>query len=179
MIGGYSGRAVKPIALRFISDLANAKELQGLHLSGMGGIETWRDGMEFLALGAGSLQATTAIMEYGYRIVEDLVEGLRCYLAAKNIASVKELIGIATTSIVPHNEVERDTILFPVIDKEKCLGCGRCYISCYDGGHQAITFDATERIPRINGAKCVGCHLCKLVCPSQAIGVAARRITRK
>jgi len=178
MVGGYSGRAVKPIALRFISDLGNCKELEGLHISGMGGIENWRDACEFIALGAGSLQVTTAIMQYGYRIIDDLIDGLTRYYQYAGISNISMLIGKACKTIVPHSSVERDTVLFPVIDKDKCIGCGRCYLSCYDGGHQAIEFDEETRLPRILGAKCVGCHLCKLVCPVRAIGVAKKRIIK-
>ncbi len=178
IVGGYSGQAVKPIALRFISDMARSEELAGMHLSGMGGIENWVDALEFISLGAGSLQVTTAVMQYGYRIIDDLVGGLKYYLKVKGFKNVQSIIGAAVGSIVPHNKLERDTILFPKFNYDKCIGCGRCYISCFDGGHQAIEFDIEDRRPRLNAKKCVGCHLCRLVCPSKAIGVAAKRIER-
>lgn len=174
IVGGYSGAAVKPIALRFISDLSNCSELKGLHISGMGGIETWRDALEFLLLGAGSLQVTTSVMQYGYRIIEDLLGGLKNYMGAKGIHRVSDLIGGASQTVVDHQSIERDIIQFPIFDKDKCVGCGRCYISCMDGGHQAIEFDPETRTPRLNGARCVGCHLCRLVCPAKAIGVAPK-----
>ena len=178
IVGGYSGAAVKPIALRFIAELAGCPELAGMHLSGMGGIETWRDGLEFLLLGAGSLQVTTAVMQYGYRIIDDLVDGLAAYLRAKNVARVRDLVGAAASSVVDHAQITRDTVLLPVIDRSRCNGCGRCYVSCMDGGHQAIAWDAATRTPRIQGKKCVGCHLCRLVCPEDAIGVADRAFKR-
>ena len=176
IIGGYSGNAVKPIALRFISDLSRCEELEGMHISGMGGIETWRDALEFILLGAGSLQVTTAVMQYGYRIIDDLIEGLEAYMKRKAINSVKDLIGGAAGSVVDHHSIERDTILFPVFDYELCNGCGRCYISCMDGGHQAIRFDPETRKPLLIGSKCVGCHLCRLVCPDKAIKTARKTI---
>ncbi|NDO45401.1 NAD-dependent dihydropyrimidine dehydrogenase subunit PreA [Clostridium sp. MD294] len=175
MIGGYSGVAVKPIALRFICDMANDSELE-LPISGMGGIETWHDGLEFLLLGAESLQVTTSVMEYGYRVIEDMLDGLKRYMGEKGIQRVSDLIGGAKNTVVAPPEVERFTCLFPAFDLEKCVGCGRCYISCYDGGHQAIDFDTSTKIPKLNGSKCVGCHLCKLVCPSNAIGTVEQRI---
>lgn len=178
MVGGYSGKAVKPIALRFISDLAKAPELEGMHISGMGGIENWADAAEFIALGSSSLQVTTSVMEYGYRVIDDMVSGLRAYLSLKGIKEVKHLVGAAVNTIVPHDNVERDTILLPLFNHEDCIGCGRCYLSCRDGGHQAISFNPEERVPHLNGKKCVGCHLCALVCPVQAISVAKRRIHR-
>ena len=178
MIGGYSGRAVKPIALRFISDLARCDKLAGMHLSAMGGIETWRDGFEFLLLGAGSLQVTTAVMQYGQRIIDDLLEGLTEYLRCKGIASLRQLIGGASGSVVDSQRVRRDTITLPSFDRIRCLGCGRCYLSCRDGGHQAITFDLVTRRPQLQGNRCVGCHLCRLVCPAGAIGVAAQSFSK-
>ena len=71
------------------------------------------------------------------------------------------------------SELDRDTVIFPTFDREKCIGCGRCFISCMDGGHQAITF-GEDRQPHLVGTKCVGCHLCRLVCPAGAIGVSKR-----
>ena len=178
IIGGYSGPAVKPIALRFLSDLSRCPELRGMHLSGMGGIEIWRDALEFILLGAGSVQVTTAVMQYGYRIIEDLLEGLSEYMKCKGIRSLRDLIGGAADTIVDHQSIERDTILLPVFDPERCIGCGRCYISCMDGGHQAIAFDPELRRPRLIGNKCVGCHLCLLVCSEKAI-TTAKKVLRK
>lgn len=179
IIGGYSGAAVKPIALRFISDLSRCPDLADMHISGMGGIETWKDALEFLLLGAGSLQVTTAVMQYGYRIIEDILEGLTEYMKAKKISSVSGLIGRAEQTVVDHQSIERDTILLPVFHHEQCCGCGRCYISCMDGGHQAIRFDPEERRPRLIAAKCVGCHLCRMVCSNGAIAKAKKVIAKK
>lgn len=178
MVGGYSGAAVKPIALRFISDLGRCEELSGLHISGMGGAETWRDALEFLLLGAGSVQITTAVMQYGYRIIDDLIEGLSDYMKCKGISSVRDLVGGAAKTVVDQNSIERGLIVFPVIDKERCNGCGRCYISCRDGGHQAIEFDPETRRPGLIGSKCVGCHLCRLVCSAGAIRAADKPVRR-
>ena len=176
-VGGYSGNAVKPIALRFISELGQNEKLKGLHISGMGGIETWRDALEFILMGAGSLQVTTAVMQYGYRIIDDLCMGLNYYLAQFGISNVRDIVGAGLSSVSDTTDVlERDTVLFPRFDSEKCIGCGRCYISCQDGGHQAIRF--VDRVPKLDGSKCVGCHLCRLVCPEGAISSAPKRIRR-
>lgn len=178
IIGGYSGPAVKPIALRFISDISRCEELKDMHISGMGGIETWIDATEFALLGAGSLQITTAVMQYGYRIIEDLIDGLTYYMKCKGIRSFASLVGGASNTIVDHQSIERDTIVYPVINQDLCLGCGRCYISCMDGGHQAISYDTEKRRPKIIGKKCVGCHLCLQVCPSEAISTSAVAIRK-
>ncbi|MCR4591170.1 MAG: NAD-dependent dihydropyrimidine dehydrogenase subunit PreA [Lachnospiraceae bacterium] len=178
-VGGYSGNAVKPIALRFIAELGQDPELKGMHISGMGGIETWLDALEFILLGAGSVQVTTAVMQYGYRIIDDLKAGLNMYLREAGFRKMKEAVGLAIDSVSHTTDVlERDTVLFPKFIAERCIGCGRCEISCADGGHQAIHLN-DERRPVLDGSKCVGCHLCLLVCPQGAIGKAGKRITRE
>ena len=178
-VGGYSGNAVKPIALRFIAELAQNPVLDGMHLSAMGGVETWQDALEFLLLGAGSIQATTAVMQYGYRIIDDLKAGLNLYLAEKGLDSVEATRGLAVDSVSETTDVlERDTIVFPKFHREKCIGCGRCSISCADGGHQAIQL-SKDRKPILDPGKCAGCHLCVLVCPQRAISSSRKRIPKK
>lgn len=118
-------------------------------------------------------------MQYGYRIIDDLVAGLNLYLAEKGFAGVDDARGQALESVSETTDVlERDTILFPKFHRERCIGCGRCVISCADGGHQAIRLDA-ERKPVLDGKRCVGCHLCVLVCPERAIVAGRKRIKRE
>lgn len=175
-VGGYSGTAVKPIALRFVSELGADPELRGAHISGMGGIESWRSAVEFLLLGASSLQVTTAVMQYGYRIIDDLLSGLRIFMAQRGYKRIGEFIGAAVQNVVALDNLERDTVIYPKFHREKCVGCGRCYISCRDGGHQALRFDPETRRPVLISENCVGCHLCVLVCPKDAIGASRKRI---
>ena len=175
-VSGYSGRAVRPIALRHVLELAEMpKKTQ---LSGIGGIQTWRDALEFIQLGCNNVQVCTAVMQYGYRIIDDLILGLQRYMAKRNITRLQALVGEQLPSFLKPDHLDRTTIIFPKIDKEVCIGCGRCQISCSDGGHQAIVFERETRQPRIVGTKCVGCHLCRLVCPTGAIGLT-KRIPRK
>ena len=182
-ISGLSGRAVKPIALRYILEMAQNPLLNGSHgkkveLSGIGGIETWRDALEFIQLGCRNVQVCTAVMQYGYRIIDDLTLGLQNYLAERGLSSLEALVGEELPNFVTPTDLDRETIVYPKIDRERCIGCGRCYVSCMDGGHQAIAFDPDTRQPRIVGSKCVGCHLCRLVCPTGAIGMT-KRINKK
>ena len=180
---GLSGRAVRPIALRHILEMAQTPMFSGtlgkpMELSGIGGIETWRDALEFIQLGCRNVQVCTAVMQYGYRIIDDLILGLQSYLAERGITNLADIVGEEVPNFVTPTEMDRDTIVYPKIDRDKCMGCGRCYISCMDGGHQAINFDYATRQPRIMGTKCVGCHLCRLVCPTGAIGTT-KRILKK
>ncbi|MDD6390572.1 MAG: NAD-dependent dihydropyrimidine dehydrogenase subunit PreA [Anaerovoracaceae bacterium] len=165
-ISGYSGAAVKPIALRFITNLLQCEELKGRDISGIGGIETWRDAAEFLALGCKNIQVTTAIMQYGYRIVEDMISGMSHFMEERGYEKLDDFIGMALPNIIPAEELNRDFKILPKFDDDKCVGCGRCYVSCYDGGHQAIDFNTETRRPELN-ENCVGCHLCLNVCPVQ------------
>ena len=167
-ISGYSGKAVKPVALRFVQQLRTG--IPGVEISGIGGIETWEDAAEFLLLGSTTLQVTTSIMQYGYRIVEDMKNGLEHYMEEQGVDSLMDLIGVANANIIPAEELDRDYVVYPEFDTEKCIGCGRCYVSCYDGAHQAISWDEENRKPSCDHNKCVGCHLCALVCPVKAIG---------
>lgn len=173
-IGGYSGKAVKPIALRFIHSMKSCRELSYIPVSGMGGIETWRDAAEFLALGCENIQVTTSVMQYGYRIIEDMIEGMQLYLSSRGIKSITEIIGKALPKIIPAEELNRDSICYPKFNKSKCIGCGRCYLSCYDGGHQALKQDEATGRPVMEAGKCVGCHLCLAVCPAGAITQGVR-----
>lgn len=162
-VSGYSGAAVKPIALRFIKDLKTYPELKDIPVSGIGGIETWQDALEFILLGSENLQVTTSVMQYGYRIVEDMISGISHFMDERGIDKLSDLVGKALPNIVPAEDLDRSFKVIPKIDYETCVGCGRCYVSCFDAAHQAIDW-VEDRKPVIND-NCVGCHLCLNVCP--------------
>ncbi|MBQ6335334.1 MAG: NAD-dependent dihydropyrimidine dehydrogenase subunit PreA [Erysipelotrichaceae bacterium] len=176
-IGGYSGKAVKPIALRYIAELGKDENLQGKHISAMGGIETWEDALEYISLGATTVQVTTAVMEYGYRIIDDLRSGAALCLMRLGCKSVKDLIGQCLDEIVPTEELDRSFVIYPRFLRQNCVGCQRCYLSCMDGGHQAIRIK--DGYPVLDPEKCVGCHLCVLVCPNGAIESSRIKVPKK
>ena len=112
-------------------------------------------------------------MQYGYRIIDDLTEGLGAYLSRHHIKRVGDIVGKALPSVVAAEALDRETIEYPAFRRSDCIACGRCYISCSDAGHQAIRPDG-EGKPLLDAKKCVGCQLCRLVCPVRAIAAGKR-----
>jgi dihydropyrimidine dehydrogenase (NAD+) subunit PreA len=135
--GGYCGPAVKPIALHMIAALAREKGIT-IPISGIGGVSTWRDAAEFIALGATSVQVCTAVMHYGYRIIDDLLEGLNNYLDQHGMKSVNELRGRAVHAYKDWGELDLNYNVVAKIDASRCIGCQLCYVACRDGAHQCI-----------------------------------------
>src|SRR5918995_335913 len=164
--GGYCGPAVKPIALNMVSELARDAEVN-VPISGIGGISTWRDAAEFLLLGATTVQVCTAVMHYGYRIVEDLIDGLSNYLDEKGFASVNELVGASVPRVTDWGNLDLNYKTVARIDHAKCIQCNLCHVACEDGAHQCIPLVRLEagRYPVVDEPECVGCNLCYLVCP--------------
>jgi len=158
---GLSGAVIKPISLRIISDLAKNV---GLPISGTGGAMTWRDTAEFMLAGASNVQFCTAVMRNGYRIIDELVDGLTNYLDEKGMRGASELIGRALPNITIHDELSRRYKVVAQVNRKTCVKDDLCYIACRDGGHEAIELDE-ERLPVIDEEKCVGCGLCIAVCP--------------
>lgn len=159
--GGYSGPAVKPIALRCVIQMAKTTKLP---ISGIGGISDWRDATEFLMGGASTVQLCTAVMYNGVRIINDLKSGLSKYIEKKGFYSVKKIVGLALPKIILHGELDRTYRVVSEIDKEKCVRCGLCYLVCRDAGYQAIEMDK-DRSPSVDLDKCDGCSLCFHRCP--------------
>ncbi|HMZ79606.1 MAG TPA: NAD-dependent dihydropyrimidine dehydrogenase subunit PreA [Acidobacteriota bacterium] len=173
--GGYCGPAVKPIALNMVSELANDPQIN-VPISGIGGIQTWRDAVEFFLLGATNVQVCTAVMHYGYRIIEDLVDGLSNYLDDKGFASVEDIIGLSVKRVTDWGNLDLKYKTVARIDHSKCIQCNLCYIACEDGAHQCIHFTQIngKRFPVVDESECVGCNLCNLVCPAPGCITMAR-----
>jgi dihydropyrimidine dehydrogenase (NAD+) subunit PreA len=164
--GGYCGAAVKPIALNMVAEIARDTETKGLPISGIGGINTWRDAAEFIALGAANVQVCTAAMVYGFKIIKDLTDGLSNFMDDHGYRSVAEMQGKAVASIVDWQYLNLNHVEKAVIDQDLCIQCGRCHVVCEDTSHQAIT--ATKNGKRhfeVKDEECVGCNLCVSVCP--------------
>ena len=162
--GGYCGPAVKPIALHMVADIARDPECGGIPISGIGGITTWRDAAEFLALGCGTVQVCTAAMTYGFRVVREMAAGLSEWMDAKGFASVAEVSGRAVPNVTDWQHLNLDYVTKARIDQSLCIKCGRCYAACEDTSHQAIGIGPGRTFEVID-AECVACNLCLDVCP--------------
>jgi len=158
--GGYCGEAVKPIALNMVAEIARTKETSALPISGIGGVTDWRDAVDFLALGASNVQVCTAAMVYGFKIIDDLVDGLSTFLDDKEM-ELGDLIGKAVPTVTDWQHLNLNYVEKAVIDQDLCIKCGRCHVVCEDTSHQAITntVDGERRIEVIDD-ECVGCNLC-------------------
>jgi dihydropyrimidine dehydrogenase (NAD+) subunit PreA len=169
--GGYCGSAVKPIALNMVAEIARDPITAGLPISGIGGIGNWRDAAEFIALGAGSVQVCTAAMLHGFRIVEEMKDGLSRWMDEKGYANIAAFSRRAVPNTTDWKYLDMNYQVIAQIDQDKCIGCGKCFVACEDTSHQAIAQLVLE-----NGARryevirdeCVGCNLCEITCPVEA-----------
>jgi dihydropyrimidine dehydrogenase (NAD+) subunit PreA len=174
--GGYCGPAVKPIALNMLKNCAQDKQV-GIPISGIGGVENWRDAAEFILLGATSVQVCTAVMHFGFGIIRDLKTGLERYMDEKGFKTIEDFRGKALPNILHWEDLNLKYKVVADINKDKCIGCQLCYTACEDGAHQAISLsnDPADRKPTIIEENCVGCNLCSIVCPVEECITMERR----
>ena len=164
--GGYCGPAIKPIALRMVGEIARDRESSGMAISGIGGISSWRDAAEFMALGAANVQVCTAAMVYGFKVVEDMIDGLNNWMNEKGYQRLSDFVGKAVPNFVDWEHLNLNYTVKAHIDQELCIKCGRCYIACEDTSHQSIRSEKDGRRHfEVIDEECVGCNLCVNVCP--------------
>ena len=163
---GLSGPATKPVTLRTLAEIAKHVDIP---ITATGGPVTWRDAVEMMLVGATTVQFCTAVMHYGYDIIDDLQDGLAFYLEDKGFAKPADIIGKALKRIVSHGELPRGKKVISSLIEDRCVKCDLCYIACCDGGHQAIKLEESSRLPQIDPEKCPGCRLCVTICPADAL----------
>lgn len=164
--GGYCGPAVKPIALNMVAEIARDPQTAGLPISGIGGITTWRDAAEYIALGCGTVQVCTAAMVYGFKIVQDMCDGLSNFMDERGYQRIEDFRGQAVPTVTDWKFLNLNHIDKAVINQDLCIQCGRCHVVCEDTSHQAITHlvDGMRRF-EVKEEECVGCNLCVSICP--------------
>jgi dihydropyrimidine dehydrogenase (NAD+) subunit PreA len=164
--GGYCGPAVKPIALNMVAEIARDPQTAGLPISGIGGVGSWRDAFDFIALGAGTVQVCTAAMVHGFKIVQEMSSGLSDYMDEMGFTSMDDFRGRAVPTVADWRKLNLNHVSKAVINQDSCISCGRCHIACEDTSHQAIsTLKDGKRHFEVKEDECVGCNLCTLVCP--------------
>jgi dihydropyrimidine dehydrogenase (NAD+) subunit PreA len=162
--GGYCGPAVKPIALNMVAEIARDADTHGLPISGIGGVTTWRDAAEFIALGCGNVQVCTAAMTYGFKIVQEMISGLSTYMDEKGYAGIEDFRGRAVPNVTDWQYLNLNYVTKARINQDDCIKCGRCYAACEDTSHQAISM-SEDRVFEVIDEECVACNLCVNVCP--------------
>jgi dihydropyrimidine dehydrogenase (NAD+) subunit PreA len=163
--GGYCGAAVRPIALHMTAALARNPEFR-IPISGIGGITSWRDAVEFILLGSSSVQVCTEVMLRGYRVVEDMIDGLEEYMRTHGFETLDQMVGKAVAAYSEWGDLDMNYETVAKIDADKCIGCQLCMVACHDGAHQCIhPAPSGSRVPVVDEDECVGCNLCKIVCP--------------
>ncbi|MGH1578428.1 NAD-dependent dihydropyrimidine dehydrogenase subunit PreA [Planktotalea sp.] len=162
--GGYCGPAVKPIAMSMVSEIARADATKGLPISGIGGVTTWRDAAEFMALGCGNVQVCTAAMTYGFKVVQEMISGLSQWMDEKGYKDTSEFVGMAVPNTTDWQYLNLNYIAKAKIDEDLCISCGRCFAACEDTSHQAIAM-SEDRVFSVIDDECVACNLCVNVCP--------------
>ena len=162
--GGYSGRAVKPIGLKCVAQI---RQMSDLPILGMGGISTWQDAAEYIALGSDAVQVCTEVMVNGYGIIDALKKGLLDYLKAKKLKSPKELKNKAITQLSTHEKLPKKKKVHPVIDDALCCKCGKCVKICGESEHGCLSL--VKGHIELDKKCCAGCSLCSIVCPLNAI----------
>jgi dihydropyrimidine dehydrogenase (NAD+) subunit PreA len=166
--GGYCGPAVKPIALNMVAEIARDAQTRGMPISAIGGITTWRDAAEFIAMSAGTVQVCTAAMTYGFKIVQEMIAGLSGWMDEKGYQTIEDFRGRAVPNVTDWQYLNLNYVTKAHIDQDLCIKCGRCHIACEDTSHQAITamVDGQRKFV-VKDEECVGCNLCVEVCPVQ------------
>ena len=162
--GGYCGPAVKPIAMSMVSEIARGPETAGLPISGIGGVTTWRDAAEYIALGCGNVQVCTAAMTYGFKVVQEMISGLSQWMDEKGHSSIQDFMGAAIPNTTDWQYLDLNYVAKAVINQDDCISCGRCFAACEDTSHQAIVMSEDRKFSVID-AECVACNLCVKVCP--------------
>lgn len=171
-IGGISGNAIKPIGLKCV---AECKQVTALPISGVGGITTWSDAVEYLLMGADQLQVCTEIMLRGFKIIQGMNQGLEKYLDKMGLIRIDEAKGKLYENVTSFDHLLKISKSEKVkVNEDICTGCNLCVVACKDAGYDALTLSSIidqsrtlgkRNVSKVIDERCTGCNLCVAVCP--------------
>ncbi|MFC1802431.1 4Fe-4S binding protein [Thermoproteota archaeon] len=165
--GGYSGPAIKPIALRCVAEIAKSVKIP---VSGIGGVNSWRDVVEMMMVGANTVQIATAVIWHGPKVFDTFNKGILRFMERKGYDSVEDFVGCALKYLTTTEEIAKEAKKTPTVDAAVCNACIRCIEVCV---YNATTLE--DNVAVINGDLCDGCGLCIQICPRDAISFKIER----
>jgi dihydropyrimidine dehydrogenase (NAD+) subunit PreA len=158
--GGYTGPAIKPIIQRLVIEVGQACDLP---ISAIGGISSWQDAVEYIMLGATTVQVATHVMWKGWGVFTRLLDGFEKFMIEQGYASVEDMRGTALPHVTTTEALAQEPRKIARVDEEACNRCGLCVKSCF---YDALVLD--EQLA-VDSEKCDGCGLCTILCPSEAL----------
>lgn len=161
---GLSGPLIKSISLGICADLALAI---GVPISAMGGVVKWQDAVEYILVGASTVQVCTGVMWYGFALGNKLRQGLIHYMADKQYRSIQDFRGNALRHITSERPAGYPSDWHLELLPDKCNICQLCLVACRDNSSGAIR--RVKGTLHIDRSKCNLCGLCLTVCKNTAI----------
>ena len=159
---GFTGPAIKPIVMRHVCEVARNVDLP---IAAVGGVQSYKDIIEYIMLGATVVELATSVMWNGYPFITKLIRDLDTWMDEKGYSSFDDIRGIALPHITTIEELAKEPPLFAEIDSEKCISCGKCSRVCFYG---AVRKKDGQK-PSIDREACDGCGACSLWCTEGAI----------
>lgn len=165
-LGGYSGCAIKPLIQAKVIEVAKACKIP---IVAVGGINSWKDIVEYIMLGASAVQVVSAVMWEGYEVVQQMKEQLAEFMDRKGFETIDEMRGIALPLVGDYDSVLHHPAKAARVDPEKCVLCGKCIKTCF--------YDALSQKDGaicVDPQRCDGCGLCTQLCPKDAVTLAEK-----
>ena len=171
VVSGISGPAIKPIGLRGVAEVRRVVDVP---ISGIGGITDWESAVEYMLLGASTVQIGTAAMLFGYRMIKGLLRGLEGYMERKGYKRLEDFVGVTSEKYAVGDPWTHPAVKQPrqmIIDEAICNGCGLCVIACDASSSEAEAINVLDGVAKIDHDRCHTCNACQSVCPEHAISV--------
>ncbi|MFA5524475.1 MAG: tRNA-dihydrouridine synthase [Tissierellales bacterium] len=159
--GGYSGEGIRPIALATVAGISQAVKIP---VSGIGGIDNYENVLEFMMLGASTVQLCTSLIMNGYGRIGEILADLENWLEDKGYSSINEIRGLALASLKSFEEISIEPYIAKIKDVCTEDDCRECVKACM---YNAIS--VKDGKIHIDDSKCMGCGLCVSLCKNKKI----------